>query len=164
MHERGAMIRAGSVYEGYMKDIILSLKYGRREALGFKLGKALGSVLARPDIDVLVPVPLHRKSKRRYNQAEAIAVGLGETWGIEVYDAARWVMDIEPRAGLGMAERMALRSGVFELDEDISGLRVGLVDDVCTTGSTLTSLAKAAESYGARAVYACVAAHVPPIR
>jgi len=150
-----------------MKDVILALKYGRCEAIGFRLGKALGEFLARPDIDALVPVPLHLKSKRRYNQAESIAAGLGEAWGIEVLDAARWTVSVSPRAGAGMGERLSLKSDVFALDElgeNISGLRVGLVDDVCTTGSTLAALAKAAESYGAGVVCAYVAAHVPPIR
>jgi len=147
-----------------MKDIILALKYGRYEAIGFKLGGALANVLARPDIDILIPVPLHQKSKRRYNQAEAIALGIGEVWDIEVSRAVSWAEDIAPRAGAGMAERLSLKSDVFALDEDISGLRVALVDDVCTTGSTLASLAKAVESHGADVVCACVAAQVPPIR
>jgi predicted amidophosphoribosyltransferase len=38
------------------------------------------------------------------------------------------------------------------------------VDDVCTTGSTLSALAKAAKARGADVVCAFVAAHVPPIR
>ena len=164
IHADAAKIRAGSVYEGYMKDVILALKYGRHEAIGFRLGKALANVLARPDIDILIPVPLHRKSKRRYNQAEAIAIGLGEVWGIEVCSAAYWAEDVSSRAGAGMGERLSLKSDVFALNEDISDLRVALVDDVCTTGSTLASLAKALESHGAKVVCACIAAHVPPIR
>jgi len=147
-----------------MKDVILALKYGRYEAIGFRLGGALAKVIARPDADILIPVPLHRKSKRRYNQAGAIAAGLGEAWGIEVLSAASWAEDVTSRAGAGRGERLALKSDVFALDYDISDLRVVLVDDVCTTGSTLAILAKAVESHGAEVVCACVAAHVPPIR
>ena len=160
----GAKIRAGSAYEGHMKDVILALKYGRYEAIGFRLGKALGGIFARPDIDILVPVPLHLKSKRRYNQAEAIAAGLGNIWGIEVRNFARWTADVAPRAGLRMTERLSLRSDVFAFDKNVSGLRIGFVDDVCTTGSTLACLAKAARSSGADVVCAFVAAHVPPTR
>ncbi|MCL2010729.1 MAG: double zinc ribbon domain-containing protein [Synergistaceae bacterium] len=163
----GAKIRAGSVYEGHMKDVILALKYGGYEATGPRLGRALGNFFARPDVDVLIPVPLHLKSKRRYNQAESIAKGLGEVWGIEVRSAARWTADVPPRAGLGMNERLALSSSAFAFDENITkipGLRAGFVDDVCTTGSTLAALAKAAKACGVSAACAFVAAHVPPVR
>jgi predicted amidophosphoribosyltransferase len=146
-----------------MKDVILALKYGRYEAIGPRLGKALGGFFARPDVDALVPVPLHLKSKRFYNQAKSIALGLGAAWGIEVLAVARWTEDVPPRAGVGMAERLSLKSDVFAFDEDISGLRVGFVDDVCTTGATLAALSKAAKAGGAEAVCAFVAAHVPPI-
>jgi len=164
VHKDAARIRSGSVYEGHMKDLILALKYGRYEAVGLKLGRALAGVFPRPDVDVLVPVPLHLKSKRRYNQTESIAVGLGGVWGIQVRNLARWAIDVTPRAGMGAAGRMSLRSGVFAFDEDISGLRAAFVDDVCTTGSTLANLAKAARSSGAEVACAFVAAHVPPIR
>jgi predicted amidophosphoribosyltransferase len=129
--------------------MILMLKYGRHEALAFRLGKALGGVIAPPDLDVLVPVPLHLKSERRYNQAGAIARGLGGAWGIEAWDAARWAMDVAARAGMGRRERLALSTDAFVFDEDLSGLRVGLVDDVSTTGATLFRLAGAARSRGA---------------
>jgi predicted amidophosphoribosyltransferase len=150
-----------------MKDVIAALKYGGYKGIGPRLGRAMGNIFARfswADIDVLVPVPLHLKSKRRYNQAESIARGLGEIWGIEVRSSARWTVDVPARAGLGAAERLSLRSDVFAFDEDISGLRVGFVDDVCTTGSTLAALGKSAASRGAEVVCALVAAHVPPAR
>jgi len=164
VHKDTARIHAASVYEGSMKDVILALKHGGYKAIGPKLGKALAGFFTRTDIDLLVPVPLHLKSKRRYNQAESIATGLGRAWDIEVRSAARWKTDVPPRAGLGAAERMSLHSDVFAFDDDISGLRVAFVDDVCTTGSTLAAVAKAARSCGSEAVCAFVAAHVPPIR
>ena len=164
VHQDGALIRAASVYEGHMKDVILALKYGGYEAIGFRLGKAMANVFTRPDADVLVPVPLHLKSKRRFNQAESIAAGLGEVWGITVRNAARWSVDVSPRAGMRAAERLSLKSDAFAFDEDISSLRAAFVDDVCTTGSTLAGLAKAAKVDGANVSCAFVAAHVPPVR
>jgi len=147
-----------------MKDVILALKYGGYEAIGFRLGKAMANVFTRPDADVLVPVPLHLKSKRRFNQAESIAAGLGEVWGITARNAARWSVDVSPRAGMRAAERLSLKSDAFAFDEDISSLRAAFVDDVCTTGSTLAGLAKAAKVDGANVSCAFVAAHVPPVR
>ena len=164
VHGDTAKIRAASVYEGHMKDVILALKYGGYEAIGPKLGKAMGNVFSRPDVDILVPVPLHAKSKRRYNQAESIAAGLGKIWDVEVRNSAYWKVDVPPRAGMGMGERLSLKSDVFAFDEDASDLRVGFVDDVCTTGSTLAALSKAARSSGIQAVCAFVAANVPPMK
>ena len=158
-----ARIRSGAVYEGVMKDLILMLKYARYEAVGFRMGEALGKALTRPEADVLVPVPLHLRSPRRYNQAGAIARGLESAWDIEAWDAARWAEDVPSHAGMGAVERLSLSSAAFAFDGDVAGLRVAFVDDVCTTGATLSRLARAAQNHGAEVVGAFTAAHVPPI-
>jgi predicted amidophosphoribosyltransferase len=145
-----------------MKDLILMLKYARYEAIGFQIGEALGERLTRPEADALVPVPLHLRSPRRYNQAGAIAKGLGSVWDIEAWDVASWVEDVPSHAGMGAAKRLSLSSEAFAFNEDISGLRVAFVDDVCTTGATLSRLARAAQNHGAEVVGAFAAAHVPP--
>ena len=154
-----AKIRAGALHEGLVRDVILMLKYGKHEALAFQLGKALGRVFARPDVDFLVPVPLHLKSKRPYNQAEAIAGGLGDVWDIEVSNAARWALDVPTRAGMRRRERLALSSEAFAFDEGLSGRRVSLVDDVSTTGTTLICLAETASEAGVEVAGAFVVAH-----
>ncbi|MDR3231081.1 MAG: hypothetical protein LBT65_06560, partial [Synergistaceae bacterium] len=105
VHGGGALIRAGAIYEHDMREIILMLKHGGYRALGFRLGRGLAEVFPRPGVDVLVPVPLHRRSPRRYNQAEAIALGLGEAWGVDVWNAARWARDVNTRAGMNAAGR-----------------------------------------------------------
>jgi predicted amidophosphoribosyltransferase len=137
------------------------LKYEKYAALGSRIGRAMAGVLPRPDLDALVPVPLHLDSKRRYNQAEVLARGLGDAWGIEVLSAARWVLDVPRHAGASLTERLALPHDVFEFDEDISGLRVGIVDDVCTTGTTLSRLAEAVRASCANVAGAFVIAGVP---
>jgi predicted amidophosphoribosyltransferase len=147
-----------------MRELVLMLKHGKYEALGFQMGRVLAEVFARPPLDILVPVPLHLKSKRRYNQAEAIARGLGSVWGVPVRSAARWRSHVPSRAGMGMAQRRALSSDMFEFDEDVAGIRVGFVDDVCTTGTTLSRLAGAARAQGAEVEGAFVVAGVVPLR
>jgi predicted amidophosphoribosyltransferase len=124
------------------------------------MGQACAEVLRKPDsVDVLVPVPLHPKSKRRYNQALVIAEGLGRAWGVEVRSATRWTADVKTRGGLSAEERRALSPDVFEFDETLSGLRIGLVDDVCTTGSTLSRLAAAAGRVKIEVANAFVVSH-----
>ena len=160
VHTGGAKIRAGALYEGNMRELVLMLKHGKYEALGFQIGKALGDVFIKPDIDVLVPVPLHRKSKRRYNQAEAIARGLRRTWDIPVWNAVDWALETTTRAGMNAAERLSLSSDAFYVEQEVRGLRLGLVDDICTTGATLSRLATACREKGAVVEGAFVVAHV----
>jgi predicted amidophosphoribosyltransferase len=142
-----------------MREVVLMLKYGRYRALGFRLGRGLAEVFPRPDADVLVPVPLHRSSPRRYNQAEAVALGLGEAWNIDVWNAARWRRDAGTQVSMNAAGRISMPHDAFEVDDGIAGLRAGLVDDVCTTGSTLARLDEACRKKGATVIGAFVSAH-----
>jgi len=160
-HPRSAPILPGAIYEGKVREIIHRLKYGQTRALGPILGRGLAGLRPRPSLEVLIPVPLHLKSPRGYNQAEAIALGLGRAWGIPVRSLARWSSDVPARTRLSRAERRELRTEDFVVAPDVRGLRVGLVDDVCTTGTTLSRLASACTAAGARVEAAFVLAHVP---
>jgi predicted amidophosphoribosyltransferase len=147
-----------------MRTLVLMLKHGKYESLGFRLGRGLGNVFPRPDVDFLVPVPLHRKSKRRYNQAEALARGIGAAWNVQVKDVAFWTTDVPTRAGMRVGERLSLSEGAFGFREEVAGLRVAFVDDVCTTGSTLACLAKAAQARDAEIEGAFALAGTPGFR
>lgn len=160
-HPRSAPILPGAIYEGKVREIIHRLKYGQTRALGPILGRGLAGLRPRPSLEVLIPVPLHLKSPRGYNQAEAIALGLGRAWGIPVRSLARWSSDVPARTRLSRAERRELRTEDFVVAPDVRGLSVGLVDDVCTTGTTLSRLASACTAAGARVEAAFVLAHVP---
>lgn len=160
-HPRSATVLAGAIYEGRMRAVIHRLKYGRTPALGPILGRGCAALWPRPELDVLIPVPLHLKSPRGYNQAEAIALGLGRAWSVPVRSLARWSGDVPVRTRLNREERKKLREEDFSLAPEVCGLRVGLVDDVCTTGTTLSCLASACAAAGARVEAAFVAAHVP---
>jgi predicted amidophosphoribosyltransferase len=164
LHKGAARIYAASAYEGDMRELILMLKHGGYEALGFRIGQACAEIFPKPAPalpDVLVPVPLHLKSRRRYNQALAIAEGLGDAWDVEVRSAARWAADVPTRGGMSAAERRLLSPDVFEFDGSLAGFRIALVDDVSTTGSTLSRLAAAAARAGIEVVCAFVVSHTP---
>ena len=68
-HPRSAPILPGAIYEGKVREIIHRLKYGQTRALGPILGRGLAGLRPRPSLEVLIPVPLHLKSPRGYNQA-----------------------------------------------------------------------------------------------
>ncbi|NLL36503.1 MAG: ComF family protein [Fretibacterium sp.] len=161
LHPNSPEIHSGALYAGHMKILIHQLKYKRFASLGPRLGWGLGQVFTAPVADLLLPVPLHLGSPRRYNQAEGIALGLSRAWGLEVWNAAWWMRRVEARVNLKRSERRALPSDVFEVDGRLKGLRVLLVDDVSTTGTTLSRLASACRKKGAVVVGAYVLAHVP---
>lgn len=157
-HANAPLIRTAALYEGGVSRVILGLKYGGFRALGRRLGEGMAALWEAPAADLLLPVPLHRGSRRGYNQAFEIAKGLGRAWGVRAEEAARWAVALAPRTGLSRAERLSLRPEAFEVFPRVRGARVVLVDDVCTTGATLACLARACEAAGASVLGAFVAA------
>mgnify|MGYP002623367308 CR=1 FL=1 len=151
-------IYSANPYADGLKDAVIAMKYSGYRNLCEPLGrgaakKFAGLKLVKP-VDYLVPVPLHLSSKRDFNQSLDIAKSMGKFLGIEVLDAACWAMDLPRRASLSMSERFEMPLDSFKIVKDISGLRIALVDDVCTTGITLLRLARACEDAGAEVVCA----------
>jgi ComF family protein len=115
--------------------------------------------------DALVPVPLHpaRRRERGYNQAAAIARAIGRSGGVPVReDLLRRVRRTGTQTRLGGRKRASNLDGAFRAAPARSeaGLRLLLVDDVCTTGSTLGHCRDALLAAGARRVDALVLARV----
>ena len=151
-HQDAPRIRLASVYDGKTKEVIHAMKYGGCRAIGRRLGICMARLWKRPDADLLLLVPLHIGSKRGYNQSLEIALGLGDVWNIEAADIARWTRVVTPRARLGMSERVELRKDAFGVGPEVKGLRIAIVDDVCTTGATLSRLAAACKDAGAEVI------------
>ena len=116
--------------------------------------------------DALVPVPLHpaRKRERGYNQSTVIARELGRAGSLPVReDLLRRVRRTGSQTRLGGRKRAANLDGAFQAvgkTSDARGLRLLLVDDVCTTGSTLAHCRDALLAAGAARVDALVLARV----
>ncbi len=131
--------------------LIQDLKY--RQFRG--LARQMGAIIARElmmtpflsDIDYIIPVPLHvfKKARRGYNQTEEIAKGIAEITGIPVRLNLKAVRPHRTQTRLTAEQRLKNTSDVYKLakPEELSGKHILLLDDVCTTGSTLTSAAKA---------------------
>lgn len=113
--------------------------------------------------DVIVPVPLHplKLWSRTYNQSELLAKALGKATGVPVDTGLlRRVKYTAAQKSRTAAERRTALKGVFSAVPEVKGLRIVLVDDVTTTGSTLTACAAALKKAGAARVYAACAAAV----
>jgi predicted amidophosphoribosyltransferase len=155
-HPGGPIVRAATSYAGVNRDIVRVMKYRSGRRVARMMGRLLAERFHKPDADFLVPVPLHKSSDRDYNQAEHIARGAGDVWGVPVASPLKW-----KRA----ASRQATKQGAAErtLPPDaITGRpmagspRVLIVDDVYTSGSTIRASASALGRSGAVAVGAMV--------
>lgn len=141
--------------------LIYDLKYhGKRE-----LGQWLGTLAAEEfkafnffdGIDFIVPVPVtwRRRWKRGYNQSEVIAHGVAEVTGLPVRRKLLKRVHFKcSQTKLSLSERLRNAEGAFAVRsrEDISGSHVLIVDDVVTTGATVSSCAKELEKAGAEKI------------
>ena len=144
-------IFTGAAYEGNITRAIQSLKYKNNKSIGRPLGKILASVIKQPDeINFLIPVPLHIDSTRNFNQSLEIAKGMAEIWNVKILDAAIWSKIVPRRVGLNATERKLLSDDVFKIILDVKNTNAAIVDDVCTTGTTLLRLKQALENSGAK--------------
>jgi ComF family protein len=155
-------VRSVFVFEAGVREAVHQLKYRNRPSLVAVLaGLMAGRWLEEPmPADVLVAVPLHpaRQRERGYNQAELLARALGERVGLPVSAGGlRRVRHTPPQMTLDARERRTNVQGAFAYvapHPDAAGRRVLLVDDVCTTGSTLEACSVALKGAGAASVWA----------
>jgi ComF family protein len=131
-----------------VQRILHQLKYNNRPDVGQTLGRLYGQELrtaqVNEQLDLLLPVPLHSRklAQRGYNQSDAIAEGLSETlavaWSAEILKRSKFTSTQTRKTRM---ERFENVSGIFEVVDPawIKGKRIGIVDDVVTTGSTLES-------------------------
>ncbi|MFI5012128.1 MAG: ComF family protein [Hyphomicrobiales bacterium] len=161
--------RAVARYDDVARALAHRLKYGDRLDLASTLGGWMaraGAELLR-DADLIVPVPLHRRRlwARRFNQAALLAEVISRSAGkrVDPFALARR-RHTRPQVGLSRAERQTNLSGAFVVPDEakprLAGLRVLLVDDVLTTGSTANVASRALLRGGAKAVDVLVFARV----
>ena len=156
-------------YDGVLRDLILSFKYRRQSRLDMFLGEMLASaIIGDPklsNVDLLVPVPLHwfRRLARGYNQAEILARAIAKNLKIQGFripvncDLVR-VRNTVPQVQLPASQRKKNLIGAFAArpDADYRDKHICLIDDVTTTGTTLTVAAKALKKAGAGKISAAV--------
>ncbi len=170
--EIGAGVETRAVYrfEGAARKAVHQLKYQGVTALSPALGRLMAARLTKAaETDerptVIVPVPLHRSRlrERGYNQAELLAKEVGRRTGTPV--AARLLSRTTaapPQAqARSVEDRTAAVRGAFQAAPEADNAHVLLIDDVCTTGSTLAACAEALADAGAAHVAALTFAREP---
>lgn len=161
--------RAAFTYDGNGRRIILALKHGDRTDLAkpaaLWLQNAGREILSEETL--LVPVPIHwtRLLRRRYNQAAEITRALSKTTGLAMcQDALLRTKRTVTQNGMTVAQRQTNMDGAIVANpkryQRLEGSRICLVDDVMTSGATLTACTAAAFDAGADQVFVMVLARV----
>jgi ComF family protein len=162
-----AVISAG-VFKEPLRTAIHKLKYESDTPLAKALALLISEGLARDDRwvaddgepPVIVPVPLHpsRKRARGYNQSELLARELARTTGWTLEKRLERVKPTRPQVGLDAESRQENVRDAFRWKGEDAPVRVLLVDDVCTTGATLSECAFALMAAGAEHIFAATVA------
>lgn len=161
----GGLRCAGAVwYEGLAREGLLRLKFQGASAAAEPMGDLVARCAAEHfsgefDTVTWVPVSKKRLRKRGYDQAELLARAACRRWDIQPVRLLEKVMDNPPQSGIhDAAARRANVLGIYDPVGDIAGKRILLVDDICTTGATLTECVRVLKDAGAEsAVCAAVA-------
>jgi len=152
-------VMSGWYFKNGMEDVIHSLKYDERAKLGLELGRHLGQIIPSNSfgkIDYIIPIPLHKVKlrERGYNQAEWIAKGIARSWDLPVYNSSlirdRFTVS---QTTLNKEDRKANMKNAFTVKNNTINASIILIDDVLTTGSTMSACASVLKNEGAKTVY-----------
>lgn len=155
-------------YEGLIKTLVHRLKYQDDRLIAFDLALLLDHTLELLENErslkeaLLIPIPLSfwREFKRGFNQAEILASKLSKSRRLSMdKKALRRHCHTKAQHALNKAQRIQNLSGAFSADKNkVRNKYIILVDDIYTSGATLSEAAKILLSGGASGVAAITAA------
>ena len=155
-------------YEGSVANGILNLKMNEMPKLAQEQGREISDAVKKHygdiDFDFVTFVPMYKRDEaaRGFNQARLLAEIVSVECGIPLRDVLVKKHKTKMQKRQHATDRFVNMYGAFEVmeNEDLNGAKVLLIDDVKTTGSTLTSVALTLNAYGAKSVYCAVTAIV----
>ena len=156
-------VRSVGPFDGWLRGSVVQFKYHGEWARGPHLSERLAVAVAYTQrVDALIPVPLHpaRLRQRGFNQSLLLAKHTGDLLGIEAKEALIRTRRTDAQVNLGSEQRTINVAGAFAVQSGmrVAGLSVILIDDVITTGSTLSACAEALIRAGATSVKAATLA------
>ena len=156
--------RAAFLYENIGRDLALAFKYADRTeaceyfsnlmiSAGYKFFNEQNVI-----IDYIIPVPIHKKKllARKYNQSALLVKQIAKKTGLKpVYDVLIRSKNTKPQSNFHKKDRFKNVKGVFEVKNKdlIKDKNILLIDDVLTTGATVSECAKVMKKSGAKNIY-----------
>lgn len=167
----GVKVYAAGVYDKNLQKLIRGIKYHRQKELGFYMAKFMWEYFQKlaekegltQEFEV-VPVPLHkiRKRKRGYNHMEIVGTEFCQLSGFEPnYGLIERIKNTKPQYKLSRVEKEQNLANAFRVNrEKYNGKPVLIIDDICTSGATFTSMIKELRKNGVKEIV-CLAASSP---
>ena len=148
------------LYNGTMRRLIHLFKYGNRTTLHHTLTKMMFDFINAYQLDMhrfdlVVPIPLSstRLRERGYNQSQLLAEDIARQFLIEpIYGNLQRIRHTRNQALMGKRERWTNLKGAFRIKYPLlfSGKSILIVDDLLTTGATVSEAAHALKEAGAK--------------
>jgi ComF family protein len=139
--------RAVGGYDGLLKELLHSYKYRGKRSLAYPFARLMALETLKDvnylnsDCITFVPLTKERLKDRGFNQSQLLAEELGKYLRIPVKSLLKKTVETVPMVKLSRDERLNNLAGAFQVENNINRLnlrRIILVDDVFTTGSTVT--------------------------
>lgn len=148
------------LYKDTLKEAINQFKFLGIKRLGRPLAGLLSSVSV-PEADCIIPVPMEKSGllKRGFNQTLLLSMEVSKTCGMPVEREMLYKKrKTSPQVGLPREERLSNLKGAFGVKGNLKGKNVILLDDVMTTGATVSECSKELIRAGAEGVTVLVLA------
>lgn len=149
------------LHKAPVKESVYRFKYKNRRVYGEvyakEMAEAFGELLRLREIDLIIPVPLHKRKlkSRGFNQAAVLARKLGELTGIPVNtELVVRRKYTTPQKEFGHNERRKNLKDAFAVTKkQMDAAHILIIDDIYTTGSTIDSIAEVLEKSGVTKTY-----------
>jgi predicted amidophosphoribosyltransferase len=148
-----ASSRSAVAYLGPVRPLVAAWKEHGLRRLADEAADIIATTVERPRVDALAFVPADgdRSVKRGHHPAERLARELGSRWELPALDVLRRARAPRPQRGLTLVERRRNVAGAF-VAGCAAPARIGLIDDVYTSGATASTASSALRRAGARHV------------
>ncbi len=150
-------------YDGRLKATIKRFKFHGKYSYSAKFISLAKLMLDEEKIKsfsfvTFVPMSKAKQKRRGYNQAELLANDISKSYGIPVKNVLEKIKDNKTQHNLDLKDREKNVKGIYECKQNLEGESVLLVDDIITTGATISECAKMLYLAGAKNVRAfCIA-------
>ena len=147
------------IYCGAVESAVSMMKYGKirhyAEVMGTHLAENVPENMIKGRTVIFPPMRFFDKFMRSFNQAEIMAEKIAIRHGLKIdHSLIRKIRKTEPQASLTYEKRQTNLRDAFRLTKSTENGKFVLVDDVCTTFSTINTISKLLRNNGAESVNA----------